>query len=157
MQRWKPVEFSSFYRFDLPGPDRLQVSLVKPCGGSHNRIWRIVIHQRTSDSVSVPLRLSEFDSKLELESNRQAALTQRGFLGANDTLFGDPQPGIWVRPLGASWPFLTYQGQIGSSVGPTIGRRDSANGESFDFEEGYFSWQPGQTQWQPCDREGELE
>jgi len=149
MRRWRPTANSSYYRFDLPGPDRLQVALLKHGGGVHNRRWEIQIMQRASEQMSPPWQLDNFSEFGKYPGqNPQHCLARREFVGATDRIF-DPQPGIWVRSIGDTWSFLSYQGISDASWGPieVVPRSQFQPGDAVEFGEGYFTWHPGMPDW----------
>ena len=149
MRRWQPSANSSYYRFDLPGPDRLQVELLKYAGGNHNRIWEIQIFQRPSEQISSPFKIDDF-SRFEPPPGQKSrsCLARRALVGYTDRI-GDPQPGLWIRELGNSWSFLSYQGINDASAGPIdiVPRFQFNSGDSVEFGEGYFTWHPGMPAW----------
>lgn len=152
MRRWRPLQNSNFYRLDLPGPDRLQVSLVKHGGGNHNRIWEIQVRQRATDQISNPLKLDAFTELADYPAkSSQDCLTTRYFVGATDRFF-NPQPGIWVRPTGNTWVFLSFQGIGDASAGPIeiVPRNNFNPGDAVEYGEGYFTWRPGMAEWIAC-------
>lgn len=94
MRRWHPAANSSYYRFDLAGPDRLQVELIKQAGGIHNRTWEIQIFQRPGEQNSSLFRIDNFSGiGPPVGQKSRICLARRAFVGATDRIF-DPQPGI---------------------------------------------------------------
>ena len=157
MRVWNPNASSSIYRFGLPGPDHLVVTLVKHSGGSRNRVWEVQI-QHGFPSGNPLLRLDDFSEFDDYPGKKpQGCLSRRTFVGSNEGLW-DPFPGLWVRPVGNSWRFLSYQDIDAPRACPieVPPRQNFQPGERVEFGEGYFVWQPGMRDWVASNYQGQV-
>ena len=156
MDIWQPEEESSAYRFWLPSPQPLQVTLIKWQGGNHTRTWDIGIESsRDLNPLPAPIRRTEFGNEPPF-GRVGKVLSTRYFMGRNEGLFDDARPAIWYRRTSSKWQFLTYQNLEGTS-GPIsiVPRVQIKLGQECEFGEGYFTWLPG-SKWLACDRRGNI-
>jgi hypothetical protein len=158
MDIWQPDESSSAYRFWLPSPQPLQVTLIKWQGGIHNRIWTIGIESsRDLNPLPAPVRRTEFENGPPF-GRAGKVLSERSWVGSTEGLFGDCRPAIWYRRKANNWQFLAYQdiGAVGPGPIEIVPRAKIKLGQECEFGEGYFTWQPG-SKWLACDRHGNIE
>ncbi len=157
MDIWQPDESSSAYRFWLPSPQPLQVTLIKWQGGNRNRHWDIGIESsRDLKPLPAPIRRTEFGHETPFGQVGKV-LSKRSFGGSNQDLFDDCRPAIWYRRKSDSWQFLTYQDIDAPGPGPIeiMPRAKIKLGQECEYGEGYFTWQPG-SKWLACDRYGNI-
>lgn len=148
---WKPRTTSSLYRFHLPPPQPLEVTLIKHAGGSRNRIWQIQI----GPPENSPVRIEPYLPKPFQEESSPALYTRRSFCYSNE--WPDwKSPGLWVRRERDSWQFLAYQDRSGPGPGPIeiVPRETFQPGQEVQWGEGYFTWKPGMQEWVACDAWG---
>jgi hypothetical protein len=158
MDIWQPDESSSAYRFWLPSPKPLQVTLIKWQGGNRNRHWDIGIESsRDLKPLPAPIRRTEFGHETPF-GQVGTVLSKRSFGGSNQDLFDDARPKIWYRRKSNGWQFLAYQDIDAVGPGPIeiVPRAKIKLGQECEYGEGYFTWQPG-SKWLACDRQGNIE
>jgi hypothetical protein len=153
---WKPVENQSAFRFFLPHPGGLAVTVVKYRGGNRNRTWKLSVEESPEGQLPNPERMLEFSDKPKFASVGKL-LTTRDFVAANNRRFREPIPGMFYRRTDRSWQFLTYQDLHAANTGPTevVPRNRIKPGQDCEFGEGYFIWSPG-NKWAACDSDGNI-
>lgn len=141
MDFWQPDASSSAYRFWLPAPQPLQVTLIKWRGGNHSRIWDIGIESsRDLNPLPAPIRRTEFGNEPPF-GRVGKVLSERSFVGSTDRTFDDARPKIWYRRKSNSWQFLAYQDvdAPGSSPISVVPRARIKLGQECEYGEGYFT------------------
>ncbi len=157
IQIWQPNEPSSAYRFWLPPPQPLQVTLIKWQGGNRNRIWTISIESaRDFSPQPAPIRRTEFGNEAPFGPVGKV-IGERDFVGSNERLLDDARPKIWYGRHANCWRFFTYQDLNAPGPGPIeiVPREKIDIGQECEYGEGWFSWHPG-SKWLACDRNGNI-
>lgn len=151
MQVWRPDEDPSAYRFWLPAPQPLVVTLVKHEAGSRNRSWEIRAESsNTFTSLPVPIRRTGFGQEPPFELVGKV-LTTRELIDDDDNL-PQSRPAIWYRRKSNSWQFCTYQTLQVRTAGTIniVPRSKIDMGQECEYGEGFFTWQPG-SRWVKSD------
>ena len=159
MDIWQPDESSSAYRFWLPAPQPLQVTLIKwGCYGGYDwRSWEISIAEVDRISYkAAPVRQTFFRREPPFDGLGKM-LTGRRFLYSTEEFFGEGRPGFWYRRHKNTWQFLSHQRFQDTAPGTEIVPRAKIKlSQECEYGEGYFTWQPD-SKWLACDRHGNIE
>ena len=126
----------------LPGQRPAIITVLKPSGGMHNRIWELSVRRASTDSIKEDQRVSWrfMDPPPDSFVSEQQLALIHTLQSVDDFAESMTAPGFWYRVTPGGLEVLVQQ---------------AANGwnHDFGFEEGYYIWSPGDT-WRLSDRWG---